>query len=54
METEKNIDYLINNKNELLEQMKIWEDLKFKVKTNEEYWLILKRIRIGEAILNAL
>ncbi len=52
MEIEKIIDYVIDNKSELSKKLEIWNEQKLKVKTNDEYFLILKRIEIGEAILN--
>ncbi len=54
MEIEKIIDYVIDNKSDLSKKLQIWNEQKFKVKTNDEYSLISKRIEIGEAILNAL
>ena len=55
MELENIINSVIKiNKAELREKIKNWEELRFKVKSNEEYDLILKQIKLGEAILNAL
>ena len=55
MELENIINSVIKiNKTELRNKINTWEELRFKVKTNEEYDLILKQIKLGEAILNAL
>jgi hypothetical protein len=54
IDIENFIDYVIDNKNELSNAVEIWKEQKFKVKTNEEYFLILKRIEVGEAILDVL
>lgn len=45
---------IISNKVELSKKIEEWKKLKFKVKTNDEYFLILKRIEVAEAFLNAL
>lgn len=54
MELENIIDYVISNKTELSKKVEEWKEQKFKAKTNEEYFLILKRIEVGEAILITL
>jgi hypothetical protein len=50
-EMENVIDLLIKNKKELSELLEKWNKDKLKVKTNEEYDLILQRIEIIESIL---
>jgi hypothetical protein len=55
MEIETIIDHVINiDKAELSKKIKFWESQKFKVKTNGEYFLILERIKVAEAILEIL
>lgn len=46
------IDGLLDcDKYELSEAIKVWETQKYKAKTNDEYDLICKRIKMGECIL---
>lgn len=42
------------DRNALSKRIEIWKEQKYNVRTNEEYDFIEVRIRIAEAILNAL